>query len=99
MQKLPPTPPYRIAGSVESIHRQQINKGIADYYQANPVGVGINLKGLERNLDPKAKKPPLPFKNERPPLPHLVHQVNPIKQAGQVVMQRPQYKINPSWWG
>eukprot|EP00826_Nyctotherus_ovalis_P035335 TRINITY_DN3031_c0_g1_i11.p1 TRINITY_DN3031_c0_g1~~TRINITY_DN3031_c0_g1_i11.p1 ORF type:complete len:420 (-),score=104.82 TRINITY_DN3031_c0_g1_i11:112-1371(-) len=102
MQNLPPAPLYRIAGSVESVHRQQLNRGVADYYRANPVGVGINLKGLERNLDAKAsqpKKPPLPFKNERPPLPHPVYQANPIKQAGQVVVQKPLYRVNPSWWG
>jgi len=61
--------------------------------------MGINLKGLEKNLDLKAKKPPLPFKNERPPLAPQAHQINPIKQAGQAIVQKQQYNPNPPWWG
>ena len=69
-----PRPLYR-NGSVESVRRQLVNRGYADYYQAHPVGVGVNLKGLERKPEPgippsglpQSKKPPLPYRNERPP--------------------------------
>lgn len=96
MQNIPLKLPYRNAGSVESERRNQINRGYADYYQAHPAGVGINLKGLEKNYNiPQAKKPPLPSKNEKPPhYPPVypMHKQNPVKA-------RPQYNVMPSWWG
>jgi len=56
-----------------------------------------------------AKKPPMPIKYERLIIPHYAPAyvkpasahapVNPMRNVGRAILERPHYNVMPQWWG
>ena len=97
-------PLRRYIGSVDSIRRQEASRRLIELYKANPIRHPINVNVLDDKENGAVlgqhKRPPLPMKLDKIIIPQLkVHYMNPVKQAGRAILERPHYRILPQWWG
>jgi len=98
-------PVRRNIGSVDSAKRQEASRRLVELYKAYPMKSPVQVNIIDNKENGmgqyRARRPPLPVKYERLIVPHYAAPVyvNPMKQVGRAVLERPHYHVLPQWWG